>query len=337
MRFLLAFTALVFAFTLPASAKVDVKKVDYGGWPNCIKMTNGKIELVATTDVGPRILRFGFVGGDNEFCEFKGDLGQPGGDAWRSYGGHRFWHSPESHPRTYYPDNFPVKYEINGNTMKLTADVEKTNGMQKEIRITMDPDSNHVQVVHTMTNHSTWPVKLAPWALTVMNLNGKAILPLEPYSPHPGFPDQPGQVIDQKNYLPVGNLVLWSFTKLNDPRWVFTSKYVILKQDPTKDRPQKIGMSSRQNWMAYARNNHLFVKKVAYQPGAEYPDNGCIFEVFSCAGMLELETLGPLKILDPGANTTHTEDWYLFDGVKAEDTDESIDANVLPKVKGLRT
>jgi hypothetical protein len=52
--------------------------------------------------------------------------------------------------------------------------------------------------------------------------------------------------------------------------------------------------------------------------------------------MLELESLAPLTELAPSASVSHTEDWYLFDNVNFEDTDESIDANVLPKVKGLR-
>ena len=109
--------------------------------------------------------------------------------------------------------------------------------------------------------------------------------------------------------------------------------YIILKQDPKADRPQKMGFSNEQNWGAYARNGHLFVKKVVYQPGATYPDNGCVFEVFTNSAMLELESLGPLVKLAPGASITHREDWYLFDGVKFEQTDESIDANVMPKAK----
>ena len=48
---------------------MDVQKTDYRGWPNCCRLSNGLIDLIATTDVGPRIIRFGFVGEDNEFKE----------------------------------------------------------------------------------------------------------------------------------------------------------------------------------------------------------------------------------------------------------------------------
>jgi len=163
--------------------------------------------------------------------------------------------------------------------------------------------------------------------------DGCAVLPQEPYSPHPDIPDEPGQQIDAKYYLPVRSMALWSYTRLDDPRWVFTSKYVLLKQDPSAKRPQKIGISNQQGWAAYARQGHLFVKKVDYQAGATYPDGGCVFEVFTNAEMLELESLGPLTKLEPGASVTHREDWYLFDGVEFEETDESIDASVEPRIR----
>ena len=47
------------------------EKYSYGGWKNCIRLSNGIIELVATTDVGPRIIRFAGLNGENLFKEFK--------------------------------------------------------------------------------------------------------------------------------------------------------------------------------------------------------------------------------------------------------------------------
>lgn len=79
----------------------------------------------------------------------------------------------------------------------------------------------------------------------------------------------------------------------------------------------------------------MFVKKVVYQEGATYPDHGCSFETFTNAAMLELESVGPMVKLPPGGSVTHREDWYLFDGVEAKDTDAGIDAAVLPKVKSV--
>ncbi len=314
-----------------------MEKIAYGGWPNCVRLTNGKIELIATTDVGPRIIRFGFVGGDNELFEDKSQLGKTGGDEWRAYGGHRFWLAPEVKPRTYEPDNNPVSYEMRGDTLILTSPTDPRTRMQKQIEVTLDSDENRVSILHRVTNHNMWDVEMALWALSVMNSGGKLIIPQEPYAPHPDIPDYPGQKTDPRYYLPVRSLALWSYSKLSDPRYLFTDKYIILKQDPNATTPEKIGVTNEQGWVAYARGGHMFVKVFDYEPldvaMLEYPDNGCNFETFTNADMLEAESLGPIVILPPGESVEHLEDWRLFDGVHFEDTDESIDANVLSRVQ----
>jgi len=67
----------VFSATAQAQQKgVQIVKTDYKGWPNCYRMTNGEIELIATQDVGPRIIRIGFVGADNIFGEMADQVGK---------------------------------------------------------------------------------------------------------------------------------------------------------------------------------------------------------------------------------------------------------------------
>lgn len=317
-------------------AEVKIERVKYGGWPNCVRMSNGTVELIATTDVGPRVIRYGFIGKDNEFYEDPTQLGKTNSEEWLAFGGHRLWLAPEAKPRSYYPDSKTIEVFQKGQSVQLIQPIETDNGMQKEILITMAPTGSKVTLEHKLTNRNLWTVDVAPWTLTVMAPGGKAIFPQEPYSPHPDIPDFPGQKIDKKYYLAVRTLVLWSYTNLADPRWEFTSKYIVLNQDPKATNPQKIGMSNRQNWGAYLRDGHLYVKVNTYKEGATYPDHGCSFETFTNADMLELEGLGPMAKLAPnGGSVDYSEDWYLFDNVKAESTDESIDANVLPKVKSI--
>lgn len=312
-----------------------MEKVAYGGWRNCVRISNDTVELIATTDVGPRIIRYGLVGKENEFFEDPQQMGKTNSDEWLAFGGHRLWLAPEAKPRSYHPDSKPLRSSRRGDTLRLMQPIETDNGMQKEIAVTLAPSGSEVTLLHKLTNHNLWDVEVAPWTLTVMAPGGKAIFPQEPYSPHPDIPDFPGQEIDKRFYLSVRSLVLWSYTNLADPRWAFTGKYIILKQDPKATRPQKIGMSNRQNWGAYLRGGHLYVKKNVYQQGATYPDGGCSFETFTNADMLELEGLGPLVKLPPGGSVDYREQWYLFDGVTADDTDESIDKNVLPKVRSI--
>ena len=88
---------------------MQIETIPYAGWDNCYRLANGLVELVVTGEVGPRIIRFGFLDQENEFKEFEGEVGLTGGEAWRSYGGHRLWHAPEAMPRSYVPDNSPVE------------------------------------------------------------------------------------------------------------------------------------------------------------------------------------------------------------------------------------
>jgi hypothetical protein len=88
---------------------VQLKKTAFAGWPNCFRLSNDSVELVVTTDVGPRIIFYGWKGQKNQFVVVPETAGMTGGDQWRLYGGHRLWNAPEHFPNSYYPDNGPVE------------------------------------------------------------------------------------------------------------------------------------------------------------------------------------------------------------------------------------
>jgi hypothetical protein len=299
------------------------EKINYGGWLNCYRLSNRKIELIVTTDVGPRIIRFGLVKHENMFCEMPGMIGKTGGDEWRIYGGHRLWHAPEHPERTYFPDNTPVRLEEHSGFVRVVQPVEPTTGIRKEIDITMGAD-NHVRLVHRLINRNLWAVQLSVWALSVMAQGGKAIIPLPPRGSHP------------KDLLPANTMTFWPYTNMADPRWYWGEKYVMLTQDPEASQPQKVGIEVPAGWAAYVRGGCMFVKKFPHIPGAVYPDRGCNMETFTNGDMLEVESLGPVTTLEPGASAEHVEDWYLFDGIKTPINGEQVDRFVLPKIMEMR-
>lgn len=53
----------------------EIKIFNYKGWTNSIKISNNKAELIITTDVGPRIIKYSLLGKDNEFCEIDSKVG----------------------------------------------------------------------------------------------------------------------------------------------------------------------------------------------------------------------------------------------------------------------
>jgi hypothetical protein len=301
-----------------------MEKTTYKGWENAVRLANGAAELILTADIGPRAIRFAFLGEENEFHEDSKWVGKSGDSEYHSYGGHRLWHAPESAPRTYSPDNRPVAVEPTAQGVRLLPPPEADSGIQKEWLVWLSPTQAHARIRHRLTNLGPWPVPLAPWAITIMACGGVGILPLPPRLPHDG------------NLLPTGRLALWSYTDMSGPRWRWGGKYILLRQDPQRPDPQKLGTDGSEGWAAYCRGNHLFLKTYTHQPDAEYPDHGSSAELFTNGHILEVETLGPLTRLDPGRFVDHWENWFLFDSVPVPAGDADVDRDVLPRVAEAR-
>lgn len=300
------------------------QRISAFGWPNCYKLANAQIELILTTDVGPRILHCGFVGGENHLGPNAANLGTTGGADWKDYGGHRLWHAPEAAPRSYAPDNGPVTVEAHSGFLRFIQPTEPSTGIQKEIEVSLAPEAAHARITHRLRNHNLWAAQLAPWALTVVARGGTAILPLPPRHPW-----------DEKHFLPAGQLTLWSYTDLADPRWTFGEQFILLRHDPSQAAFQKLGVRASAGWIGYARSGELFVKACSFDPQAEYPDLNTPLEVFASAEVVELETLGPLATLRPGAAVEHVEDWRLFRNVPSPRNDADVRAHVLPCIQSI--
>ena len=124
--------------------------------------------------------------------------------------------------------------------------------------------------------------------------------------PQPALGEHP------RDLLPNRRLVLWPYTDLSDPRFRFRRRFITLRQDASR-APTKIGMRSGEGWAGYLLKGTLFMKHFSLQAGAEYPDDGCNLEVFTNARMLELESLGPMRLLEPGEKAELVEAWDLRD------------------------
>jgi hypothetical protein len=314
--------ALPFAAYAQGAIKVE-EHVQYLGKPNNIRVSNDTVELILTTDYGPRIMRYAFTGSGPEGNVFgtlptdKPTLHTAYGD-WYIYGGHRLWHAPEENPRTYAPDNDPIQYTIEGNTVKLIQPVERQTGIVKEIWMTLDPQGSHVTVTHRLTNKNPWSIDMAAWAMSAMNKGGMAILPQEPYRSH-------------DDYLPpIRPMVLWAYTDLTDPRWYVGKSYITLKQDVNATSSQKMGILNRQGWAAYGLGTLLFLKRFHFHPEENYPDYNSDTETYTDAGFLELETLGPLLHVAPGQTISYSEEWWLYKNVNLGNGEAGIAAAMLP-------
>jgi hypothetical protein len=104
----------------------------------------------------------------------------------------------------------------------------------------------------------------------------------------------------------------------------------LLRADPATTTPQKIGALVPDGWAAYALGGTLFLKRFTPAPGAAYPDLGSTVELFTDGAMLELETLGPVARLEPGASVSHVETWSVHADIPLPATETDVETHIRP-------
>jgi len=282
-----------------------VEKIRYLDLPNCIRLSNGEVEVIVSTDVGPRILHYSLVGGENIFglhadAKVETALGE-----FRPYGGHRLWIAPENMPNSYAPDNSPIEYEFNEakNSIRLMQAVENVTKTQKEIIVTLDETGSGVSINHKISNCGADMIEIAAWALTIMRGGGEALIPNEPFAAY-----------GAETLLPVRNLTLWSYTDLSDSRWQFDKDFIRLRTGGEKSEPQKIGVLNKQGWAAYQFKDLQFIKQFDFTKNAVYPDMNSNTELYTAGDFIEIESLAPLHKVEPNESTEHVEHWKLSKG-----------------------
>ena len=262
-----------------------------------LSVSNGIAELIIPTDMGIRIMSYSLKGGSNIFkvySEHFAALSQPG---WQLYGGHRVWHSPESKPRCYEEENLPLEQcQQTAEGLLLTQVTDDAAKVQKQMLISLAPDSAEVTVKHSITNRGEWPIKLSVWALSVLKSGGICAIEV---------PEKFMQL------LPDRAITLWPYARLNDKRVYWGDRVIALLQDSAASEPFKYGTLAAKGKAVYLNDGVLFTKAFEADEFAKYPDRGCNFEAYTNAEMLECESLSPLTVLDSGQTATHTEKWNL--------------------------
>lgn len=292
----------------------------YENYGRAVVLDNGTLQATVTLDVGPRVISFGFIGGQNVFfndierrtnnksAAMEDYYGK--GNFWYLYGGHRLWMSPESLPHTYYPDNGRISCNIVGDTASFVQPEQKENGICVELRLQFGAD-NELKVLNIIKNVSDGEIKGGAWALSVMNKEGIAVVPSNKAD---------------TGLLPNRNYVMWPYADIRDERLLLCDDFIALRQQPGAKRTFKIGENNVYGKLFYFLNGELFTKSYDFDPNGEYPDYGCSVELFTCGDFLEAESLSPLRVLTPGAEIHHEEVWTLKKARKPEFTVEAISA-----------
>lgn len=292
---------------------------DYG---KVVAITNGVIEAYVTVDIGPRIIRFGYVGGQNIMNDNRSDFGWKNDDAyhaffgenrhWESFGGYRVWVTPEGYPETYTPDDRPVTFTVNPDSVVFNALPDDEVGILKTVTIKMDPDDANMTVNATVKNISGKEKEFAVWVISVCAAGGNLIIPMN---------------TNDTGLLHNRAISVWPYTDLSDSRLRFGKKYVVVSQDVNATTPAKLGFDLNDGTVHYVLGDDVFTKRYNAKHGElPYPDGDCSFETYTNNVMIEVESLSDIKKVPNGGSNEITEFWSL--NKKPCDVDFKSDASI---------
>ena len=160
------------------SAQVTVSQEPYAGWQGAYRLTNGTAEVVIVPQIA-RIMRYGFVGGENLLWNNPAELGKPGDTSgnWRNFGGDKPWPWSQDDWSKWFgaawppppeTDQKPYKAELVGaSTLRLTSEVIPKIGCRFVRDITLSETGSRLYVVtklERVADGFTDPV--AAWTIT---------------------------------------------------------------------------------------------------------------------------------------------------------------------------
>ncbi len=264
-------------------------------------LENPYYSLEFLLEAGPRIVRFIHKPtGVSLFSETPDlVLDTPVGN-YHIRGGHRFWIAPESYEMCYQPDDFGVQVSRDGTSVVLRRDGQAPFHLHKEVMLSMHDTKPIIRITHSVRNDSSLPIRCAPWAITMLQPGGTAILPLRK------------GVNDSNGLTPDRSITFWPYTQLQDSRLEIRDERLLIHADPTVLVPFKLGTRAPFSWLGYLKDNTVFTKKSFFGPSINYPDLGCNLEIYTNGKFIELESLGSLETLHPGHWSKHVEEWEMF-------------------------
>ncbi len=274
--------------------------------------TLGQVSFSFSKSFGPRILSLQFRGRKNIFAELREDfLEYPGSDDFCFYGGHRLWIAPEDPAVTYIPDNQPIQVLQTEDAVKLVQDICPKTLIQKSIQVQNTHHENVFIVDHFLSNQGQKTFRCAGWAITQLRLGGRVILPLKPS----------GDPVNM--LLPDRAVILWPYTDIQDERVTWDNEMVFIDVQPIP-RPLKMGVANAMNWIAYFIDDMLFIKYIKKISVNRLVDFGADVECYCNEKFAELETIGPLEILQPAMEIQHREIWRVAEFSSSDLTKDKL-------------
>ena len=285
-------SALLFGFLHHKSLDVNVTREPYKDWADCLRISNGSVELVVVPQIG-RIMRFGEVGKLNLLYEFSDSkTGPPSVGGWKNWGGDKVWPAPQSTwgwpPEPEYDGSAWEAHPIPNGVQMASKRPSAKLGVRFERTIILNKGANTVLITNTLINESGKTVRFAPWEVCQVDDPKTCILPVWKSHVHP----QGWRVYGSDK---VDGLVRERGDQL------------YISRDPK--RGVKYGSGSPKGVVTAIVGNYSISISSIYSDKAEYPDEGNAQQIYTNADPVkyaELELSGPLVTLGVGKSTSMT-------------------------------
>jgi hypothetical protein len=270
---------------------VRLERVGFHGH-EAVRLQGALGSVVVVTSVGPRV--FASLPSDGGLFAVLPDAGLdvPGGERFAFVGGHRLWAAPEVPEVTYRPDDRPCAVIELPDGVRAEAPPDGA-GLARSIEVRASSAAWIVD--HVIRNASEAPITVAPWAITQLAPGGVAGIRFAGSGS--------GLQADRA-------LVLWPYTRPDDPRIVLGADAVRIHAEPGSG-PLKVGVAADRGSLWYERGGERLEKTVAVDPSRPYADRGAVVQVYVHEAFCELESLGPLREVPPGGRAEHRERWML--------------------------
>ncbi|MFY9854692.1 MAG: hypothetical protein WAK26_12530 [Terracidiphilus sp.] len=275
---------------------VTVQRISYHGWSDCYLISNGQVEAVVVPAIG-RVMQLRLAGeADGTFWENRaldGQLHDAESNDWINFGGDKCWPAPQALWIEHQGRDWPppvafgerqVKAVISAQGVVVKSPVDPGFGIEVERRIELNAVQPVLRIATEYRKLTGGAVRVGIWTITQMK-----------------EPERVCILLPRVSKFTAGYVRLMSAEPADlkiDGRLLSLGRH--------HRHQTKIGADGSS--LAWLGSSCVIRIDAETQPG-EYPDGGCVTEVYTNPDPLpyvELETLGPLTTMNPGDKIEQT-------------------------------
>ncbi len=292
----------VFAELPPTVAPPPIAPIlpeDFLGWTNVYRLQNDRAEAILIPAIG-RLIHFAPLQGASPFRLEASMRGKtlPEGESFFNIGGDWFWPVSQARWAAFSKDgkDWPPPAPLADLPWDCSAWTDadgascaqfiREYGPPLNILVSrlfrLDPGSSALTVRQRIERTAPSDIPVVLWNISQIAQAEQIVLPIEKKSKfRGGLQPLMGRKPPRKYLSRCGDAVVY-------------------RVSPGAET--KLGSDSPRAWIAAARGTNLIFETVANTDTGDYPDGGCVVEVYSNQGLgySEIETLSPEVNLEPG-------------------------------------